>query len=71
MFKYDLVLLSAHLKVHIYIYIYLYIYMYIYISTPLVAHGFLIAKVPRSHSDTPQSAGFLQTVDRPVAEIST
>ena len=45
--------------------------MYIYISTPLVAHGFLIAKVPRSHSDTPQSAGFLQTVDRPVAEIST
>jgi len=36
-----------------------------------VAQGFIIAEVPKSHSDKPHSVGFLQTVDRPVAEIST
>jgi len=38
---------------------------------PLVGQGFLIAEVPRSHSDSPHSLGLLWTSDQLVAETST
>ena len=38
--------------------------------TALVGLGLLIVDVPRSHSDTPHSAGLLWKSDRPVAETT-
>ena len=44
---------------------------YFYGSTALLCQSLLIVEVPRSHSDAPQSVGFLWTSDRPVAQTST
>ena len=38
---------------------------------PQVSHGLLIVEDFRSHSDTPQSVGYLWTGDQPDAKTST
>ena len=41
------------------------------VQQPLVGQDLLIVDASRSHSDTPQSTGVLQTSDQPDAETST
>jgi len=47
------------------------IYFVLMVHQPLVGQGVLIIETSQSHSDTPQSVGFLWTSDQPIPETST